>query len=39
MIKGEVGRVIEKKGLTGEETYYWIFKGLYGGDRDIDSLS
>lgn len=39
MIKREVEQVAEKNGLTEEEAYYWMSKGLYGGDRDIDSPS
>lgn len=39
MIKREVEQVAEAHGLTEEEAYYWMSKGLYGGDRDIDFLS
>ena len=36
MIKREVEQVAEMNGLTEEETYYLMSKGLYGGDREID---
>lgn len=40
MIKREVEQVAEQTGLTEEQVYYYYMsKGLYGGDRDIDPLS
>ena len=39
MIKKEIEHVAEMYGITEEEAYYWMSKGLYGGDRDIDILS
>lgn len=39
MIKREVEQVAEQTGLTKEEAYYCMSKGLYGGDREIDSFS
>lgn len=36
MIKREVEQVAEKNGVTEEEAYYLMSKGLYGGDREID---
>lgn len=39
MIKREVEKVAKEHGLKEEEAYYLMSKGLYGGDRDIDSPS
>ena len=35
MITKEVERVAQEKRVTSEEAYYWLSKGLYGGDREI----
>lgn len=39
MIIREVQQVAKENDMTEEQAYYWMSKGLYGGDRDIDSLS
>lgn len=39
MITREVAKLVEEKGMTEQEAYFCLSKGLYGGDRDIDSLS
>lgn len=39
MIKREVEQLVKEKEMTEQEAYFWLSKGLYGGDRDIDALS
>ena len=35
MIIREVKKVAKEKDMTEEQAYYWMSKGLYGGDREI----
>lgn len=37
MIVREVQKVAAQQGISEEEAYRLISKGLYGGDREIDS--
>lgn len=39
MIKKEVEQVAMENGISEEQAYFYMSKGLYGGDREIDSFS
>lgn len=39
MIIREAKRIAKENNMTEEQAYYWMSKGLYGGDREIDFLS
>ena len=39
MILKEAASLAADKGITEEEAYYWLSKGLYGGDRELDDFS
>ena len=39
LIVKEVKKLVEEKNMTEQEAYFWLSKGLYGGDRDIDFIS